>query len=184
MLTPSYFLKTQRLGFRTWTTDDLQLAIGLWGDFEVTKFFDGRGPLSNRQVQHRLLHEIATQEAYGVQYWPIFLAEIGKHIGCAGLRPYDLTRKIFEIGLHIRSQYWRQGYAYEAARGVFVYAFYRLGVTELFAGHHPMNQASENLLIKLGFRYTHDEYYKPTGLQHPSYRLSAQTYTDIHKLCK
>jgi [ribosomal protein S5]-alanine N-acetyltransferase len=27
------------------------------------------------------------------------------------------------------------------------------------------------LLAKLGFHYTHDEFYPPTGLQHPSYLL-------------
>ena len=182
MLTPKFFLKTQRLGFRTWTKDDLHHAIGLWGDFEVTKLFDGRGPLSNDQVQGRLLEEMASQAAHGIQYWPIFLLKTGEHVGCAGLRPYELAEKILEIGLHIRSKCWRRGYAYEAALGVFAYAFDTLSLAELFAGHNPKNQASKNLLIKLGFRYTHDEYYKPTGLQHPSYRLTAKEYTQMYKI--
>ena len=29
---------------------------------------------------------------------------------------------------------------------------------------------------RLGFRYTHDEYYEPTGLQHPSYLMAAADY--------
>ena len=177
-----YFLRTQRLGFRTWTKDDLDHAIGLWGDYEVTKLFDGRGPLSNDQVRERLVQEMVSQATHGVQYWPIFLSETGKPVGCAGLRPYNLTRNIFELGLHIRSKCWRQGYAYEAALGVFAYAFDTLNLVELFAGHHPKNQASKNLLIKLGFCYTHDEYYKPTGLQHPSYRLTVETYRQIYKI--
>jgi len=41
-----YFLKTSRLGFRQWREADLSIAIGLWGDYEVTKYFDGRGKLS------------------------------------------------------------------------------------------------------------------------------------------
>ncbi len=44
--TSEYFLTSERLGFRTWAVEDLELALGLWGDFEVTKLFDGRGPLS------------------------------------------------------------------------------------------------------------------------------------------
>jgi hypothetical protein len=32
-----YFLYTERLGVRPWTQADLDLAIGLWGDAEVTK---------------------------------------------------------------------------------------------------------------------------------------------------
>ena len=179
MCTSEYFLKTKRLGFRTWKETDLALAIGLWGDFEVTKHFDGRGPLSHEQVQGRLLQEIATQEKYQIQYWPIFLLESGEHVGCAGLRPYDMSQNILEIGFHIRSECWRQGYASEAARGVMAYAFNTLEVSKLFAGHNPKNKASRSLLLKLGFHYTHDEYYEPTGLKHPSYLLTAEEYSNM-----
>jgi len=41
----------------------------------------------------------------------------------------------------------------------------------LFAGHHPENHASRRILSKLGFRLTHEEFYPPTGLLHPSYLL-------------
>ena len=175
-----YFLRTERLCFRTWSETDLELAVGLWGDFEVTKLFDRRGPLSREQVHARLRQEIATQVEHQVQYWPIFLIESGDHVGCAGLRPYDLSRKIFEIGFHIRSNCWRRGYASEAARAVMAYSFNTLKVYGLFAGHNPQNEASRNLLQKLGFRYTHDEFYEPTGLQHPSYLLTAVEYAKIH----
>jgi RimJ/RimL family protein N-acetyltransferase len=64
-----------------------------------------------------------------------------------------------------------QGYADEAARAVIDYAFGSLETSELFARHNPANHASRRLLEKLGFRYTHDEHYAPTGLCHPSYML-------------
>ncbi|MDB4304074.1 GNAT family N-acetyltransferase, partial [Desulfosarcina sp.] len=72
---------------------------------------------------------------------------------------------------HICSSKWGKGYASEAARGVMKYAFENLKISGLFAGHNPMNEVSFKLLKKLGFRYTHDEYYEPTGLKHPSYLL-------------
>ena len=177
-----YFLRTQRLGFRVWTEDDLDLAIGLWGDHEVTKLFDSRGPLSRDQIQNRLLQEIATQAEHGIQYWPIFLWETDEHVGCAGLRPYDLPNNVVEIGFHIRSKYWRHGYASEAAIGIINHAFNEMSVTSLFAGHNPKNNSSRNLLIKLGFQYTHDEYYAPTGLQHPSYFLTKEWYSNTFKI--
>ncbi len=180
-LNSDYFLTSKRLGFRTWSKDDLDLAVGLWGDFKVTKLFDGRGALSRAQVKYRLDQEIATRSEHGVQYWPIFILESGEHIGCAGLRPYDASRNILEIGFHIRSKHWRKGYASEAARAVMDYAFVSLKVTGLFAGHNPKNLNSRNLLIKLGFNYTHDEFYEPTGLEHPSYLLKADEYAGISK---
>ncbi|MBQ8934866.1 MAG: hypothetical protein IJ049_00465 [Oscillospiraceae bacterium] len=41
----------------------------------------------------------------------------------------------------------------------------------LVAGHHPKSTALRHVLRKLGFVYTGDEYYEPTGLYHPSYKL-------------
>lgn len=83
-----------------------------------------------------------------MQYWPIFLRETDEHVGCCGLRPYDLSKGIYETGFHIRN---------------------------------PKNEASRILLEKLGFRYTHDEYYPPTRLRHPSYLFKAEEYVNLQK---
>jgi len=176
-----YFLKSKRLGFRLWSEDDLALAMELWGDLEVTKFFDGRGQWSRDEVRERLASEIKTDEEYGVQYWPIFRLETNGHVGCCGLRPYDISAGTYEIGFHIRSNQWRQGYAREAADAVIAYAFSTLGAKALFAGHNPANKTSRHLLKQLNFRYTHDEFYSPTGLDHPSYELTVHEYTNRQK---
>lgn len=174
-----YFLKTARIGFRRWQEEDLPLATGLWGDLKVTQLFDGRGKLSQAQVKERLLLEISTQQLHGIQYWPIFRLQDDRHIGCCGLRPYDESKTVLEIGFHIRHRHWGHGYAYEAARGLIRYAFDIIRVSGLFAGHNPKNEGSRHLLEKLGFKYTHDEFYQPTGLNHPSYMLTADDYAGL-----
>lgn len=58
---------TTRLGFRRWREDGLPLALGLWGDYEVTKLIDSRSQLTTNQVQERLIKEIATAKEHGVQ---------------------------------------------------------------------------------------------------------------------
>ena len=138
-----YFLRTKRLGFRYWTQSDFDLASGLWGDIEVTKLIDARGQLSKNEIKERLAQEIATEESFGVQYWPIFLLSNDDHVGCCGLRPYDLSAGIYEIGFHICSKHWRRGFASEAARAVMKYAFDKLKAVGLFAGHHPRNKISQ-----------------------------------------
>ena len=143
----------------------------MWGDPEVTRFIGG--PFSDEQVRERLAREIATCGEHGMQYWPVFLLGSGEHVGCCGLRPYDLAKGVLELGCHVRRTHWRHGYAQEAARAVIGYAFESLGASALFAGHNPANESSRQLLSKLGFRYTHDELYAPTGLHHPSYLLRA-----------
>ncbi len=171
-----YFLSSARLGFRYWRVEDIDLARGLWGDPAVTRLIDARGQLSDKQVYQKLQQEIATAAQVGVQYWPIFLCSTGEHIGCCGLRPHDLAQNIYEIGFHIRARYWRRGFATEAAQRVIKFAFAELGAQALFAGHNPQNTVSRRLLTKLGFRYTHDEFYEPTGLDHPSYLLTREDY--------
>jgi RimJ/RimL family protein N-acetyltransferase len=131
------------------------------------------GPLTRHEVEAKLAREIATQDSMQVQYWPIFLLDTGEHVGCTGLRPYRPAERVYELGFHLLPAYWGQGLAEEAARAVIGHAFSTLGANGLFAGHHPENAASRRVLEKLGFRYTHDELYPPTGLRHPSYFLAA-----------
>lgn len=174
-----YFIKTERLRFGKWEQDLISHATSIWGDTNVTQLIGGK--MSDIQIQERLNTEIKNDKLYGVQYWPIFLIESNEVVGCCGLRPYSIEENIYEIGFHISSKFWRQGYAFEAAKEVINYAFSQLKVSCLFAGHNPRNEASGKLLRKLGFNYSHDEYYLPTGLKHPSYFFYREDYTNILK---
>ena len=169
----TYFLTSERLGFRTWRSDDLELAAALWGHPDVARFVFA-GPPGREEIAARLGREIASQSEHGFQYWPIFLRADGRHAGCCGLRPYRPELAIVELGFHIHPALWRRGLAREAATAVIDHALAALGASALFAGHHPDNTASRDLLRGLGFRYTHDEIYPPTGLLHPSYLLARQ----------
>ncbi|MCE9565042.1 MAG: GNAT family N-acetyltransferase [Planctomycetes bacterium] len=164
-------MRTERIVFQKWTADDLRLALAIWGDPRVTRLVADLGNPSEEQAVERLEREIANQEKYGVQYWPIFLHS-GEHLGCCGLRPYHPT--VFEIGAHILPQHWGQGYATEALQCVVAFAFDTLRATALFARHNPHNHGSGRIVLKLGFRYTHDEYMQQTGLNHPCYLLTEQ----------
>jgi ribosomal-protein-alanine N-acetyltransferase len=75
------------------------------------------------------------------------------------------------MGFYLRPRYWGAGLAEEAGRGVIDYAFSSLGAGSLFAAHHPQNATSGRVLEKLGFRFTHEELYPPTGLKHRAYVL-------------
>ncbi len=163
------FLKTARLGFRCWSEADYPLAEGLWSDARVSGLFGG--PFSPDMVRARLDVEMGHLQKHGFQYWPIFLLEDDAHVGCAGLRPYRMEDGILELGFHLRPAFWGQGLAPEAARGIIDYAFTEVGVTALFAGHHPLNEASRRVLLKVGFVYTGMELYPPSGMIEPTYLL-------------
>ena len=173
------FITTSRLYFRTWREDDLDLAMDLWGDPKVTRYIVAKGYMSEDEVRARFLQEMDNHEKHGVQYWPCFLKSSDDFVGCCGIRPYDLSKKRYEIGFHFLSRFWGKGLAVEAARGVMQYAFKEFSVTGLFAGHHPDNIVSPHVLKKLGFQYTHDGFYEPTGLMHPSYVLDREEYFQV-----
>ena len=164
-----YFMKTERLGFSTWEAEDLPLARKLWGDPSVTALICASGVFSEDDIENRLKTEVMNLEKYGIQYWPVFDLASGELAGCCGLRPKE--EGVYEIGFHLRPQFWGQGVAAEAAGAVLKLAFGKLGAKSVFAGHNPKNIRSKSVMKKLGFRYIGDEFYAPTGLYHPSYSM-------------
>jgi RimJ/RimL family protein N-acetyltransferase len=134
-----FFLTSERLGFRYWTPEDEPLAVGLWCDPQVTALIGG--PWTREKALARLAQEIELDAQCGVQYWPVFLRDDGRHVGCAGLRPYMPEERIYEMGIHLRPAFWNSGFAREAAQAILSYGFDALGAEAVFAGHHPHNEA-------------------------------------------
>lgn len=186
------FMETERLAFSVWTKEDTALVELLWGDEAVTRYISASGRFAREEIAARLQTECRNLRETGVQYWPLFKKPTGEFLGCCGLRPYHKETGIYELGVHLKPDAWHQGYAAEAARKVMETAMegqipdlrsrtnsaplasesslrFLPPAAALFAGHNPNNTASAGLLKKLGFQYTHDEYYAPTGLMHPSY---------------
>lgn len=167
------FLTTPRIGFSHWSADDLPLAIVLWGNPQVTAYIGG--PFSPEHVATRLALEVENQRVHGIQYWPLFSLETGDLMGCTGLRPYPADGTTLELGAHLLPAFWGKGYAQEATQAVIGHAFRVLGVQRLIAAHHPENRASQRLIRKLGFQFSHEALYAPTGLEHPWYVLANPT---------
>ena len=174
----NFFLysKTKNIGFSTWSYDDINETLQLWGNPNVTKYITSNGKMTEEEIYLRLEKEIETQKKYDIQYWPIYLTDKKENIGCCGLRPYGYESSKLEIGIHLKENCWGKGYAKEACLTVIEYAFETLKIESLFAGHNPKNKASSKLIRDLGFTYTHDEFYAPTGLNHPSYIMTSNDY--------
>jgi RimJ/RimL family protein N-acetyltransferase len=166
---------TGRLVARSWRIEHLPLAMELWGDPAVTALIDARGRLTEAQVAEKLRAEIEREEVSGVQYWVLFDCCNGGFVGCGGLRPWlnPPGERNFELGFHLVKRCWGKGLATEAARGALDYAWRELRLSEVYAGHHPDNRASQRILEKLGFECIGNVFYEPTGLLHPSYVRTA-----------
>jgi len=169
-MSEGYFLKSERIAFRTWSLDDTDVAIKLWSDPDVTKYVGG--PLTHAQIQRRILTERAILRLHNIQYWPIFPLERDELIGYCGLRPYKPSERIYELGVCLKSEFWGKGFALEANYKVIEYAFTILRASSLFAVHNIANTYSKILLLKLGVQYSHDEYSVSTNKYDPAYILT------------
>ena len=76
----------------------------------------------------------------------------GRLCGGVGLHP-DLQHQRAELGYWLGVPYWGKGYATEAARAVVRHGFERFNLNRIFASHFAGNQASGNVLRKIGMKY-------------------------------
>ena len=84
----------------------------------------------------------ATTVEFAVEYQ-------GRVIGKAG------GGEMPEVGYIFHPDYWGQGFATEAMRAVITHAFATHPVDHLLADIDPRNTASQRLLLRLGFAYSH-----------------------------
>jgi ribosomal-protein-alanine N-acetyltransferase len=83
--------------------------------------------------------------------WGIIIRENQKFIGTVGLNGLQLPNKRAEIGYEIHPAYWRNGYTTEAINGILRWSFEKLDLNRIGAVVFPENEASLNLLHKVGF---------------------------------
>jgi ribosomal-protein-alanine N-acetyltransferase len=84
--------------------------------------------------------------------YPLVIALEGELIGGIGIDVRDHGQ--WELGYWIGESYWNRGYASEASQALAEFAFEKLDVACLVAGHYVDNHPSGRVLTKLGFRYT------------------------------
>jgi len=83
--------------------------------------------------------------------WGIVTKETQEFIGTLGLNNLQEHNKRAEIGYELHPDYWRQGYVSEAVIEVLTYSYEQLHLYRIGAVTFPDNEASNQLLIKLGF---------------------------------
>lgn len=146
----AYQLETTRLSLKVLNEDDLNDFYEVMKLDEVGKWLlTGRG-----KTRNETLNKIKTYKQswldYGYGTWGIYEKSTGCLIGQVGL---EYLPKTNEIGLQyaLMPSVWGKGYASEAAKATLDYGFNLNGVVEIMAFTRFDNQASRNVLTKLGF---------------------------------
>lgn len=144
-------LETARLRLREWTRGDLKFLVELLGNEEVMRYYPQR--YSRRDAEEWLQRQQQRYQRDGHGGWLVLLKETGEAVGQVGLVQQLVEGEPFkEIGYLIHRDYWRRGYAYEAAEAVREYAFNELGQSSVIALIRPINTPSQGVARKLGMK--------------------------------
>ncbi len=143
-------LETARLSLTPVTAEDAGLIYPVMADPEVMAHMDIAAiddPDLTAAFVEGQVGEMARDEGY---YWSVRLASDGTYLGSVDLSDIDWRHHRAEVGFVLARPAWGQGFAWEAMQAVMGYAA-TLGLKRLWARTHVGNNASEKLLLKLGF---------------------------------
>lgn len=146
----SYF-ETKRLLIRTWAESDEAALFAILGDVETMRFVGNCARTRERSAAF-LAQMIERQNAELPAFWPVVRKADGTIIGMCGLLPLDGGPEL-HIGWHFARAAWGEGYAFEAATAVVVYALQTLRMPRLVCVIHPENKRSIVLANRLGVRF-------------------------------
>ncbi len=92
------------------------------------------------------------QERHGYGQFLVELKERGVPIGICGLL-YRKSLDVSDVGFALLPEYWKRGYAYEAADAVLKYGHSTLGIDGIVGLTSEENLASISVLQKLGMNF-------------------------------
>ena len=145
-------LETARLWLRPMQAADFDALLVIFTDPKVMAAFDSP-PLDRTQMAGWLQRNLDHQAQYGYGLFSVFLKADDSLIGDCGLEVMDVDgTRVAELGYDLRSEYWNQGLATEAARAVRDYAFHVLGLPQLISLIRVGNGASQRVAEKVGMQ--------------------------------
>lgn len=142
---------TERLTLRPYEQRDRARLVELANNWRVAKNLSLMPfPYTERHAEEWLDKQAGFWDSRSS--YPLVIALNDEQIGGIGL---DVrAHGQWELGYWLGEPYWNRGYASEASQALTNFAFERLGVERLVAGHYADNHPSGRVLTKLGFRYT------------------------------
>lgn len=146
-------LETERLLLRPFTTDDAPFALTLLNEPSFLRFIGDKKVRTIEDARQYILNgPMACYQQNDFGLLVIELRDSHTPIGMCGLlKREELPHP--DMGFAFLPDYWGQGFAFEAANAVLNDARERLKLNEILAIVNPDNDASINLLGRLGFRF-------------------------------
>ena len=146
-------LETERLILRRFNTDDAPFILALLNEPSFLRYIGDKKVRTLEDARQYILNgPVATYENHGFGLYQVELKDSHTPIGMCGLLQREELPQP-DIGFAFLPDFWKKGFAVEAAAAVLKDARDRLKLDRLLAIVNPDNETSIRLLEKLGFRF-------------------------------
>jgi RimJ/RimL family protein N-acetyltransferase len=145
--------ETERLILKPTAKEDALLLLEIYNSPKWLKYIGNRNVNSLTEAEEYIKNKITPHiERLGFGNYTIIRKSDGEKVGFCGLFDREGLEGI-DIGFALLPKFEGKGYAYESAINLKKAAFSHFNLTELSAITDKENQASQNLLLKIGFKF-------------------------------
>jgi ribosomal-protein-alanine N-acetyltransferase len=144
-------LETARLVLRPITTADAPALLSLFGDKDVTRFYDLETFTSVEQAEALVQKLAAVHEAGRGRRWGMQPKTETELVGTVGFNEWARAARRGGLGYDLRSTHWGRGLVAEALLAILKYGFEEMDLNRVEAFVMRGNERSMKLLRKLGF---------------------------------
>jgi RimJ/RimL family protein N-acetyltransferase len=149
----TYLFQSERLGFRNWSTADIEIMSEINADPKVMEFFPST---QTREQTINFIERMQKQFAEkGFCYFAVDKLEDRQLIGFIGINTQTFESDFTpcnDIGWRLKSSEWNKGYATEGAKRCLAYAFGELGIEKIYSIAPKVNLKSERIMLNLGMK--------------------------------
>ena len=163
---------TERLTYALMDDSDAQLLWELDQDVEVMRYINGGEMTSMEDIINTMLPRMNSyrnpEDGWGI--WKVLTKSDATYLGWILVRPMHFFSEErddnnLELGWRFHRQHWGYGYATEAAKALMVSLHDQKGINQFTAIAEQDNNASINIMKKLGMQFDKRELYKDPLLE-------------------
>lgn len=178
-------LETERLLLRHWSQDDYPAFARINADPVVMKYYPSMLTRAESDAMVGRFENLIAKRGWG--FWALELKEENLFIGFVGLHEPDYILPVtpcVEIGWRLNKNYWRRGYATEAATAVLDFAFQEIKLKEVYSFASAINKKSIAVMERLKMKNTeilfpHPMLPEDSPLsEHVLYKIDQQRWTE------
>jgi RimJ/RimL family protein N-acetyltransferase len=137
-------LETPRLILRQFVPEDADALSQVLCDSKTMRYYPA--PLNRTQVSEWIERNRRRYQEEGVGLWAMVLKSTREMIGdCGIIRQQVDGESLYEIGYHLRRDFWKKGFATEAAVACREWGFANLPVSRLISLIRPENLSSRRV---------------------------------------